>query len=240
MPTSTASTGSTFPDAARAPQPPLTQFGRAMQQLGVQIVPAYSPQAMGRVERRHGVFQDRLVKELRLAGIQTLAAANRYLAETFLPDLNARFTVSPAQAVDLHRKLPRGTRLEEVLCWEEQRVVARDWTLSWAGRCYQLDKRHAALSLVGRRVVVRELLDGRRQVLAQGQKLRWREVFVPPAPVGSPPAARQRPAVVAPRPAPRRSSVPAVGHPWRRRGRAAGGAAPVKGTIISSEKRGQF
>ena len=153
------------PAALVAQPPPLTQFGRAMKQLGVQIVPAYSPQAKGRVERRHGVFQDRLVKELRLAGIQTLAAANDYLEQTFLTDLNARFTVAPASEVNLHRTLPHGTRLAEVLCWEEERVVARAWTLRWEGRAYQIQKRHAALRLVWRRVVVRELLDGRRQVL---------------------------------------------------------------------------
>lgn len=124
------------PDQVPARQP-LTQFGRAMQQLGVGLSPAHSPQAKGRVERRHGLFQDRLVKELRLAGVATVEAANHYLDELFLPDLNERFTVRPAAAVDLHRKLPPGLRLEEVLCWEEPRVVARDWTVSWRGRYLQ-------------------------------------------------------------------------------------------------------
>jgi len=200
--------------------PPLTQFGRAMQQLNVRLIPAYSPQAKGRVERRHGVFQDRLVKELRLAGIQTIAAANGYLDATFLPDLNTRFIVAPAAAVDLHRKLPRGTRLAEVLCWEESRVVTRDWTLSWAGRTYQIQRRHAALSLVGRRVVVRELLDGRRQILYQGQQLQWCEAAGQPVSVVAP----QAPPAVACTPA--RRKAPAVGHPWGRWGirRKCGGA----------------
>ena len=195
--------------------PPLTQFGRAMQQLNVRIIPAYSPQAKGRVERRHGVFQDRLVKELRLAGIQTIAAANGYLDATFLPDLNTRFTVPPAAAVDLHRKLPRGTCLAEVLCWEESRVVARDWTLSWAGRTYQIQRRHAALSLVGQRVVVRELLDGRRQILYQGQKLQWCEAGGQTVLVVAP----QAPPAVPCKPTLRKA--PAAGHPWRRWGIAA-------------------
>jgi len=161
------------PAALVAQPPPLTQFGWAMNQLGVRIVPAYSPQAKGRVERRHGLFQDRLVKELRLAGIQTLAAANRYLPR-------------------------KHSGLEEVLCWEAERVVARDWTLSWEGRSYQIERRHAALSLVGRRVVMRELLDGRRQVLYQGQKLHWRELPVESAPLVSPPAEREIPATLSP------------------------------------------
>jgi len=208
------------PAAASAP-PPLTQFGRAMKQLNVRIILAYSPQAKGRVERRHGVFQDRLVKELRLAGIQTLTAANRYLDETFLPDLNTRFIVAPAAAADLHRKLPRGTRLAEVLCWEEQRVVTRDWTLSWAGRTYQIQRRHAALALVGRRVVVRELLDGRRQILYQGQPLQWSEIAVRPVPVTVLPVAPPAPTGAPLGCPPLRRKAPATGHPWRRWGIAA-------------------
>jgi hypothetical protein len=216
------------PEADTAP-PPLTQFGRAMNQLAVRIVPAYSPQAKGRVERRHGVFQDRLVKELRLAKIQSLDAANRYLEETFLPDLNRRFTVAPAQPVDVHRQLPRGTRLAEVLCWEAERVVARDWTLSWDGRCYQIAKRHAALALVGRRVVVRELLDGRRQLLYRGQKLTWRELAARPQPPAPPP--------IHPAKRSRGTCVPAVNHPWRRWGIAAGSRARRAGPSAPATDR---
>ena len=196
-------------------EPPLTQFGRAMHQRGVGLSAAHSPQANGRGERRHGVFQDRLVKELRLVDIATLEAANRYLDETFLPALNARFTVPPSSPVDLHRKLARGQRLEEVLCWQEARVVARDWTLRWQGRFWQIDKRHAALSLVGRPVAVRTLLDGRRQLLYRGQPLTWRELPERPQPPPRLPAASQPP---------RRRVTPAPNHPWRRFGMAVGRA----------------
>jgi hypothetical protein len=193
---------------------PLTQFARAMQQLGVAIISAHSPQAKGRVERRHGLFQDRLVKELRLVGSSTLAAANRYLEDTFLPDLNARFTVPPVAAVDLHRRLPRGVRLEEVLCWEEPRMVARDWTVRYQGDYWQIDRRHVGLSLVGQRVVVRTLLDGRRQLLYRGQKLASRQL----------PARPQLPAapLIARRPNTPRTNRPATDHPWRQWGIAAG------------------
>jgi len=204
---------------------PLTQFGRAMQTLSVRVQCAHSPQAKGRVERRHQVFQDRLVKELRVAGIHTLAAANDYLEQTFLPDLNARFTVAAASATDLHRKLPRGVRLSEVLSWEETRVVARDWTLSWQGKVWQIDKRHAGLSLVGRRVVVREMLDGQRQILHRGVKLTWRVVAAPPvAPVACAP--QKVVSVVA--------RKPAVGHPWRRWGIAASTATRRAGPSASA------
>jgi hypothetical protein len=110
------------------------------------------------------------------------ATANRYLEDTFLPDLNARFTVPPAAAVDLHRRLPRGLRLEEVLCWEEPRVIARDWTVRYQGDYWQIDRRHVGLSLVGQRVVVRTLLDGRRQLLYRGQKLVSRQLPTRPQP----------------------------------------------------------
>ena len=222
---------------AGAPRP-RTQFGRAMQTLGVRVHCAHSPPAKGRVERRHQLFQDRLVKELRLAGIDTLTAANDYLEQTFLPDLIARFTVAAASATDLHRQLPRGLRLDEVLCWEETRVVARDWPLSWHGRAYQIDKRHTDLSLVGRRVVVRELLDGRRQILHRGVKLTWRQLAARPvAPVAQTvPTAKL---VMAPM-----MVKLAARHPWRRWGiaasaatRRAGPSAPATDRISRRQAR---
>src|SRR5438105_1262018 len=87
---------------------PQTQFGRAMEQLGVELILANSPQAKGRVERMNGTLQDRLVKALRLEGISDLTAANKYLRQTFLPALNRRFKVKPASATDVHRAAPQG------------------------------------------------------------------------------------------------------------------------------------
>src|SRR5204863_162424 len=95
-------------DESLAEQPPLTQFGRAMQELDVTLILAHSPQAKGRVERRHQVFQDRLVKALRLAQISDLDAANHFLEETFLPELNERFTREPRSSANFHRPLLRG------------------------------------------------------------------------------------------------------------------------------------
>ena len=103
---------------------PQTQFGRAMEQLGLELILANSPQAKGRVERRNGLLQDRLVKELRLAGISDIEAANAFLIKTFLPQLNTKFRVEPRSAVNAHRRCEQNLR--EILCWEETRVVARD------------------------------------------------------------------------------------------------------------------
>ncbi len=134
----------------RAGSGPLTQFGRAMKTLGVRVILAGSPQAKGRVERRHQLLQDRLVKELQLEGIGDLETANRFLQEQFLPALNRRFEVPAAEACNLHRPVPKDLRLEEVLCWQERRVVGRDWTVAWRHRWLQLSRAHRRLDPAGR------------------------------------------------------------------------------------------
>jgi hypothetical protein len=106
-----------------AGQQPQTQFGRAMEPLGVELKLANSPQAKGRVERMNGVLQDRLVKEMRLAGINDLESANRFLDGEHLRAFHRRFARVAASPVDVHRAVPRN--LDEVLSWEEERVVRR-------------------------------------------------------------------------------------------------------------------
>lgn len=135
------------------PQRP-TQFGRAMKELGVELIAARSPQAKGRVERRNAVFQDRLVKELRLRKISDMARANALLEAMFLADLNRRYAVKPASAQDLHRALGPGLKLDEVLCVQEERVVGQDWCVRWNNRWLQIDAAHEALRLPRRRVRV--------------------------------------------------------------------------------------
>lgn len=193
----------------RAEQP-LTQFGRAMKQLGVELVLAYSPQAKGRVERRNGLLQDRLVKEMRLAGISDLEAANEFLEKKFLLQLNRKFCVVPAQQADVHRSVPRG--LKEVLSWEEQRVVQRDWTVSCKGRYYQLGAEHEGLCLAGKKVTVRELRDGQLQLLWRGEKLSYREL-------AQKPKAKREPRKVVQR----EVRPPTADHPWRQFGAGLGG-----------------
>jgi hypothetical protein len=99
-----------------------------MAQWGVELILANSPQAKGRVERMNGVLQDRLVKALRLAGISDLESANRFLEETYLGEFNRRFGRVAASPLDAQRGIPRN--LDEVLSWEEPRVVQRDWTVA--------------------------------------------------------------------------------------------------------------
>src|SRR5829696_4587475 len=134
---------------------PVTQFGRAMGELGIGLVVANSPQAKGRVERVHGTHQDRLVKLLRLENVATMAAANDYLERRYWPDYNAKFAVPAAAAADLHRKPPRGLDLSEVLCVKEARTVGRDWCVCYERRVLQVGARHQSLALAGRAVEVR-------------------------------------------------------------------------------------
>jgi len=189
---------------------PQTQFGRAMGQLGVELILANSPQAKGRVERTNGVLQDRLVKALRLEGISELGPANEYLAQTFLPALNRRFQREAASPADVHRGVPRN--LDEVLSWEEERVVQRDWTVACAGRWHQVEREHESLSLAGKKVVVRTLRDGRVQLVYRGQKLCWRAL----------PQRPQRSVGERKAQAPRVVVKPAAEHPWRQLGMGVG------------------
>lgn len=129
----------------------LTQVGRALARLGIEHIPSYSPQARGRSERLNRTLQDRLVNELRVAGISTLAAANRYLAEHFLPVHNATFACAPLGSVDL----------DPILCRKDERVVARDNTVTLRGLILQVAAQPGRRSCAGLRVLVREHLDGR-------------------------------------------------------------------------------
>ena len=188
-----------------AGQEPQTQFGRAMRQLGVELILANSPQAKGRVERINGVLQDRLVKALRLEGLNDLARANEYLARTYLREHNRRFQVEPASRADAHQSAPKG--LKAILSWEQERVVQRDWTVACAGKWYQLDRQHEALSLAGKKVIVRTLRDGSVQLERNGVKLKRRELPSRPQRVTSKPKAQFN--------KPRTDCKPAATHPWR-------------------------
>jgi hypothetical protein len=114
--------------------PARTQFGRALAELDVEWIAAHSPQAKGRVERLFGTLQDRLVKEMRLAEIHTLEAANRFLEITFWPWWKERFAVTPARHGDAHRRLEREQRLEHILSVRVTRTVGSDHTVAWEGQ----------------------------------------------------------------------------------------------------------
>lgn len=159
-------------------QVPATQFGRAMNELDVELILARSPQAKGRVERMNGTLQDRLVKALRREGITDMASANRFLDEKFLPDLNGRFTVSAAASEDHHRAVPSATDLSRILSIQDERVVQNDWTIRWQNRILQLPRESAAVvqrfpQPTRQRVTMCEQLDGVLRVFVGEVELSW-------------------------------------------------------------------
>lgn len=147
-----------------------TQFGRALMELGITEVFAHSPEAKGRVERANGTFQDRLVAEMCLAGVSTMAEANGILEE-FLPRFNGRFGVPAAQPEVAYRPLGAGLDLEGVLCFKERRRVAKDNTVQYRGRTLQLFPGIDRPSYARARVEVQERLDGRVLVSFRGKIL---------------------------------------------------------------------
>jgi hypothetical protein len=181
-----------------------TQFGRAMRQLGVDLIKAHSPQAKGRVERRHAVFQDRLVKEMRLRKIRSMAQANDLLESLFLAEMNRRFAVKARHEQDLHRAVNRQIILEEVLCVIEPRVVGRDWCVRWNNRWLQIASRHGHLRLAGKTVLVKQLATGALVLEHKQQRLEAKELAARPQ------AARKPKVVIN-----NRAYKPPASHPWK-------------------------
>jgi len=151
-------------------RPRLTQVGRALARLGVEHIPSYSPQARGRSERLNRTVQGRLVNELRVAGIVTLEAANRYLAEQFVPQHNATFARAPRDPASAFVCLG-DVDLDPILCHEEERVVARDNTVTLGGRALQIAPQPGRRSCAGLRVLVRQHLDCRYTITRGTQRL---------------------------------------------------------------------
>jgi transposase len=137
-----------------------TQVGRALKELGVQMIPAYSPQARGRSERNFGTWQGRLPQELRLAGIETVEEANRFLRKRYIAEFNAKFRVAATQKGTAFRRSSR-TDLDWIFTVQSERVVAKDNTVAIAERSWQLDKSRFRNSLAGSTVTIHEHLDGK-------------------------------------------------------------------------------
>ena len=145
-----------------------TQFGRALEQLGVTFIPAHSAQAKGRIERLWGVFQDRLRSELRLAGAVDLATANQVLRR-FLPDYNRRFGRAPAHAEKAWRPAPRD--LHRICCFLHERIVSNDNIVQWDGRRFQIPPQPRRFSFAGARVQLVQDLAGRITIYHGDTKL---------------------------------------------------------------------
>ena len=182
-------------------QKPRSQFERSLAELGIEVIHANSPQAKGRVERLFKTLQDRLVKELRLLGVTSVAEANAFL-ESYLPQYNRRFSRVAASVADLHRPTPSSRALDRVLCIREERTVKNDFTIAHNRTLYQLVQATRA-----KKVTVEARLDGTLHITYRGHELRYRAI---PA---RPPKATPEPPV---RLSEKHPGIPPVDHPWRR------------------------
>jgi hypothetical protein len=193
--------------------PARTQFGRALNELGIEWIAAHSPQAKGRIERLFETLQDRLVKEMRLAGIDTIEAANRFLELHFIPEWEQRFTVVPRHPRNAHRRLGPDHRLEEILSVRVARQVAQDHTVSWEGNRWGVSREEVRAGLRGAHVEIERRLDGSHWLRFRGRYLRLRHCSQP-TPCAASPGGRRPEGLAAHRVSKPQKKAP-PNHPWR-------------------------
>lgn len=193
----------------------MTLIQTALNALEIELIFALSPQAKGRVERLFGTLQDRLIKEMRVQGISSMAEANRFLEEVFIPFWNERFGVEPQEAVHAHRELMEGTDLLRIFAETEERVVGNDFSFRYQNRFYQIEAHDADPAMPKTRLTVERRLDGTL-------RFRWRERYLLPTPLLGPPS---KPEPKKPEPLASSETRPSAGavrkplpphHPWRR------------------------
>jgi transposase len=179
---------------------PLSEFERALKELGVEVSHAHSPQAKGRIERLFRTFQDRVIKEMRLRGVKTIEEGNEFLEE-YLPLYNKRFSVRPREKDDVHRPLPRGMDLNAILCIKTERTLRNDFTVAHNHKLYQIEDATKAS-----KVIVQDRMDGSMRITYQGRALRFKEITERPI-------RENKQSVVTRR---RKTYIPPADHPWRR------------------------
>jgi hypothetical protein len=178
---------------------PLTQVGRALKELGVEVIFAHSAQAKGRVERLFRTFQDRLVKEMRLRKIKSIEEANAFLKE-YLPVYNKRFSVPAAKSADLHRPLPKGIDLDRILCKKTEHALRNDWTVAHNKKLYQIENNVRA-----KKVTMEDRIDGSMLIWHKNKVLKFKEIIVRPQKIIEAPKSRLF----------ARAHASAADHPWR-------------------------
>ena len=178
----------------------MSQFEKSMADLAIDVIHANSPQAKGRVERLFRTLQDRLVRELRLAGISSVEKANEFLT-TYLPKYNRRFKRQAASVADLHRPAPHSRELDRILCIRDERTVRNDFTIAHNGALYQIAEPTRA-----QKVMVEERLDGTLHITYKGHELNYREI-----PARSPKEIFKTGLTVQKK----KGCIPPADHPWR-------------------------
>lgn len=174
----------------------LSQFGRALEELGVSLIHAHSAPAKGRVERLFKTLQDRLIKEMRLRGLKSIGEANEFLKQ-YLVGFNKRFTVTPLKSEDLHRPLSGNLELDKVLAVKTARTLRNDFTVVHEGRLYQVED-----NIRSKEVIVEERINGALLITHKGRALRYQKII-------------QRPQKIKQPRKPRRYTPAAMDNPWR-------------------------
>ena len=199
---------------------PVTQFQRALSVLEVDLICANSPQAKGRVERANQTLQDRLIKEMRLLGINNYEEANQYLPE-FIADYNRRFAVVPVSDIDFHRPLDESIDLDFLFCVHDFRIISKTLQINYDGRVYQIDTNHHAYVYAKKEVLI--TCDASRTISAwfHGNRLKLDEIEKSP----------KQALVVSTKHDASGQVVPAYDHPWRTYGKKINGK-PVLTTLL--------
>jgi transposase len=178
---------------------PLSEFGRALTELGVKIIHAHSPQAKGRIERLFNTLQDRLVKEMTLRGINTIEEANKYL-DSYLSVHNKRFAVKAKEQEDLHREVPLGLNLDKILCIRTTRALRNDFTIAYNSKLYQIEK-----GVKTKEVTVEERVNGSMLITFNDVRLPFREITTRPEKQHKPAHIRRH-----------NKPTPSADHPWKK------------------------
>jgi transposase len=179
---------------------PLSQFSRAVAELGVDIIYAGSPQAKGRIERLFNTFQNRLIKEMRLKGIKTIEEANKFLTG-YLPVYGKRFSVRPANDADLHRAIPAGLCFNKIFCVKTDRALRNDFTVAHDEKLYQIED-----NVRTKEVTVEERIDGSMLITYKSLSLKFKEITTRPK------KEPEKPII----PILKKAYIPPKDHPWRK------------------------
>jgi transposase len=175
----------------------LSQFGRALEELGIELIHASTPQAKGRVERLFGTLQDRLVKEMRLKNISDIKTANNFLRE-YLPVFNSKFNVIPLDNTNVNIKIDKTVNLDDYLCVKNERTVKNDNTISYNSKLYQLEP-----GIRAKKVIVEERIDNSVHIKYNGIPLKYKEIIKRPVKI------TEKVIKI------RKEYIPPADHPWR-------------------------
>jgi len=178
---------------------PMSHFEKSLSVLVVEVIHAYSPQAKGRIERLFGTFQDRVVKEMRLAGVTNIAEGNAFL-EGYLPEFNRMFAKEAAQKADFHRPVANKRALDAILSIKTERTLRNDFTIAHNKKLYQIKS-----NIRAKKLTVEERTDGTMRITHNGQQLKYQEIVARPV----------RTEKTVERPTTRSVWTPSAAHPWK-------------------------